>query len=204
VPWTAERPSTPPLVAWSPAEFVGGCAVIPRDAICSTVADIALRAFLDHPLVIYGHHDDVAGGLEPLAEAAARVNRLGDVRWTTVGEIARTNHAHRRSGDRMVVRPYSRRLSVDVGAGTTALEVRAPEPVGPLELRGWSIDGGAVLAFGTPVELAPGRHEVFLHGVRDIEPAAVPAPAWRPWPALRRAGTELRDRAAALGPARAA
>jgi hypothetical protein len=204
VPWTEERPSDPPLVAWSPAEFVGGCAVIPRDAIGSTVADLALRAFLDHPLVVYGHHDDVAGGLEPLAEAAARVNRLGDVTWMPVGEIARSNHVHRRIGERIVVRPYSRRIAVDVPDGACALEVSAPAPVGALELHGWSVGGGEVVPFGGAAPVAPGRHEVRLHGVADVDPETVPPPAWRPWPALRRAGTELRDRAVALRPARAA
>jgi len=55
--------------------------VIPRIPLTSSDADLALRAFLGHPLIVYGHHEDVAAGLEPLADVAARVNRLGDVRW---------------------------------------------------------------------------------------------------------------------------
>jgi hypothetical protein len=201
VPWTEERPSEPPLVAWTPAGFVGGCAVIPRDVITSTVADIALRAFLDHPIVIYAHHDDVAGGLEPLAEAAARVNRLGDVQWTSVGQIALSNHAHRTVGEQLLVRPYSRRIVVDVPAGADTLAVAAPQPIGTdLGLRGWSVQSGRVLAFGEAAQVRPGRHEVRLHGTRDVLPDGVPAPPWRPWPRLRRAGTELRDRAVALAP----
>jgi hypothetical protein len=201
VPWTEARPSAPALVAWNPAGFVGGCAVIPRDALASSVADIALRAFLDHPVVIYAHHDDVAGGLEPLAEAAARVNRLGDVEWTSVGRIALSNHAHRVVGEQMVVRPYSRRIRIDVPGDATGLVVEAPEPIGAeLELRGWSLDSGPVLEFGSAVDVPPGPHEVRLTGVRDVSPDLIPAPAWRPWPKLRRAGTEMRDRAVALGP----
>jgi hypothetical protein len=199
-PWTEERPASPPLVAWNPAEFIGGCAVIPRDALSSTQADIALRAFLDHPVIIYAHHDDVAAGLEPLAEAAARVRRLGDVRWMSVGAIARSNHVDRVSAGRVVVRPYARRLDVAVPEGATAIVVEAPEPIGArLELRGWSVGAGPVLAFGAPQAVAAGEHEVRLHGTRDVDPATVAAPAWRPWPKLRRAGTELRDRAVALG-----
>jgi hypothetical protein len=201
VPWTEERPSEPPLAAWDPAGFIGGCAVIPRDVITSTVADIALRAFLDHPVVIYAHHDDVAGGLEPLAEAAARVNRLGDVEWTSVGQIALSNHAHRTVGTQLVVRPYSRRIVVDVPARADALVVQAPQTISAdLGVRGWSIDPARVLAFDEALALAPGRYEVQLHGSRDVSPYSVAAPAWRPWPRLRRAGTELRDRAVALAP----
>jgi hypothetical protein len=205
LPWTAEHPSSPPLVAWTPAEFVGGCAVIPRDALTSTEADLALRAFLDHPLVIYGHHEDVAGGLEPLADAAARVNRLGAVRWTSVGEIALTNHLQRLVGRRLVVRPFSRRLRVDVPNGAAVLTVEAPQPSGTeLELSGWSLGTGPVRPFGVDAELArDGVHEIRLHGVHDVDPHSVPAPAWRPWPKLRRAGTELRDRALPLRLSRA-
>ncbi len=199
-PWTEERPTSPPLVAWSPAGFIGGCAVIPRDALSSTQADIALRAFLDHPVVIYGHHEDVADGLEPLAQAADRVRRLGDVRWTSVGEIARTNHVHRVADGQMTVRPYSRRVVVEVPPEATTLAVTAPDPIGPeLALRGWSLGAEAVRPFGEAVAVVPGTHELRLHGTHDVDPAAVPAPAWRPWPTLRRAGTELRDRAVALG-----
>jgi hypothetical protein len=199
-PWTEERPAAPELVAWNPAEFIGGCAVIPRDALTSTVADLALRAFLDHALIVYAHHDDVAGGLEPLAEAAARVNRLGDVRWTSVGEIARSNAVARVDAGRLVVRPFSRRVDVDVPADATTLTVAAPSPIGgALELRGWSIDGGTVQSFDAPLEVEPGRAQIRLHGTRDVDPHTVAAPAWRPWPRLRRAGTELRDRAVAFG-----
>ena len=60
-----------------------------------------MRAFLDHPVVLYGHHEDLAGGLEPLARAAEAVNRLGDVHWMSMGDIAphqlRSAHERRRA-----------------------------------------------------------------------------------------------------------
>lgn len=202
LPWTAKRPASPRLVAWAPAEFVGGCAVIPRNALHSTVADLALRAFLDHPMVVYGHHEDVADGLDPLAEAAERVNRNGRVRWTSVGEIALTNFVTRVRGTRLDVRPYSRRIRVDVPTGVSTISIERPEASGPeLGLCGWTLDGGPVQPFGAVLELdREGTHEVRLAGVNDIDPHAVAAPAWRPWPTLRRVGTELRDRALPLRP----
>ena len=87
-PWTETPPADRLLAGWDPAEFAGPCAVIPRFPLSCSATEIALRAFLDQPLVLYGHHDDLAQGLDPLAEAAARVNRLGDVEWTSVGSIA--------------------------------------------------------------------------------------------------------------------
>jgi hypothetical protein len=205
LPWTEERPASPPLAAWRPAEFVGGCAVIPRIPLTSTIADIALRGFLDQPVVVYGHHEDVADGLEPLAEAAARVNRLGDVQWTSVGEIALGNQAHRLSGERLVVRPYSRRIRIVPPAGATRISVCRPQDAaGELELQTWSIASERRrFDVDGPLPAEGGAIEVRLHGSRDVDPRQVPAPAWRPWPRLRRAGTEVRDRALPLRPLRA-
>jgi hypothetical protein len=202
LPWTAEPPASPLLAAWRPAEFVSGCAVIPRTPLTSTVADLALRAFLGHPMVVYGHHEDVAGGLEPLAEAAERVRRVGgDVTWQSMGEIALGNVERRRDGDRLVVRPYSGRVRVDAEPGVRAVVVEAPEAAGDGPApRGWSLPGGPVLPFGAEAELLDaGRPvEVRLHAVAQVDPGAIAAPAWRPWPKLRRTGTELRDRALPL------
>ena len=96
MPWAERPPASRPLAGWDPAEFAAGCAVIPRLHFDSSDADIALRAFLGHPLVFYGHHEDLADGLDPLAEIAARVRRLGEVRWCSLGEIAASNYAYAR------------------------------------------------------------------------------------------------------------
>ena len=125
-PWTDRFPADPLLAGWRPADWVGGCAVIPRIPLSSSVADIALRAFLDHPVVLYAHHEDVAEGLEPLATAAAAVNRLGDVRWMSMGDIAASNGDRRLAGDSAVVRPFARRLRLAAEPGARTLRVQAP------------------------------------------------------------------------------
>ncbi len=208
LPWTEAPPADPLLAGWRAADFVGGCPVVPRIPLGSSPADIGLRAFLDHPLIVYGHHEDVAGGLESLAEAAATINRLGDVRWTSVGEIVTSNTESRRRGDRLEVRPLARRVLISVDRDTSVLRVQAPQD---------SIDGSALTrfavrdlsspsaperlaAFGDEVPLAAGsarRLQISLHGTADVEPGLVPRPAWRPWPKLRRVATEIRDRAIA-------
>ncbi len=208
LPWTETPPTDPLLAGWRAADFVAGCPVVPRIPLGSSAADIGLRAFLDHPLIVYGHHEDVAGGLDALAEAAAIVNRLGEVRWTSVGDIVTSNAVRRRSGEHLGVRPFSRRLIVRVDPDVSALVVHAPQD---------SIDGDALssvtvrdladpstparaASFGHELALSPGaarRLEIVLHGTADIEPGLVPPPAWRPWPRLRRVATEVRDRAIA-------
>jgi hypothetical protein len=205
IPWTGEPPPSALLAGWEAADFVAGCAVIPRRTLDCSAAEIALHAFLDHPIVLYGHHDDLAHGLEPLADAAARVNRLGDVRWMALGDMALTNHLQRVRGDDVAVTPFARRLRVAPPAGARTLTVHEPrEAYGAPSLEGWSLGSGPVLAFGARATVdQPGPLEVRLRGPRDVHAGQVPAPAWRPWPRLRRAGTEVRDRALPLRPARA-
>jgi hypothetical protein len=198
LPWTERPPGDRLLAGWRPAEFVGGCAVIPRVPLASSADDLALHAFLDHALVLYGHHEDLAGGLQPLADAAARVNRLGEVSWASLGELALSSHAVRVAGDRVTLRPFSRRIRLARPNGARTLAVEAPE-AGAGALAGWSLDAGPVRPFGTEVVLpAAARLELRLHGVDDLDLAQVAARAWRPWPQLRRAATEARDRALPL------
>jgi hypothetical protein len=157
---------------------------------------------MDQPLVIYGHHDDLAGGLDLLADTAALVNGFGAVQWTGVGAIAAANFALRTEVDRVAVRPFARRLRVSPPAGARRLTVEAPADGAP-PLVGWTLDGGAVRRFGDVVRIDGAACEIALHGAIAVDPSAVGAPRWRPWPKLRRAGTEARDRALPLRPLRA-
>jgi hypothetical protein len=202
LPWTDHYPGDPVLAGWWPAEWVAGCAVIPRIPLHSSPADIAMRAFLDHPIVLYGHHEDVAEGLEPLAEAAAAVNRLGDVHWTSMGEIALTNSESRIDGNRVVVRPFARRLRLPLDDGPSAVCIQAPsDAVRDGALEGWSCNGGPAQPFGTETSSpVNGPGDIRLRGAGDVLSSAVAAPNWRPWPKLRRAATEMRDRAMPLRP----
>jgi hypothetical protein len=201
-PWTDRFPSDPPLAGWHPADWVGGCAVIPRIPLSSSVADIALRAFLDHPIVLYAHHEDVAGGLEPLATAAAAVNRLGDVHWMSMGDIATSNGERRLVGESAVVRPYARRLRLAAEPDARTLCVQAPaDALDGGSLQGWSVGDGPLQPFGADVPWQGNGHvEIRLRGAQDVDAGDVAAPAWRPWPKLRRAATEARDRLLPLRP----
>jgi hypothetical protein len=197
-PWMERPPAERPLAGWEPATFVEGCAVLPRIPLDSPPTAIALRAFLDQPLILYGHHDDVAGGLDPLAEA--RVNALGDVRWMSLGQIAQSNYALRVDGATAVVRPYAGRLATTLAPEVTEVTVIAPE-AGAGAFSGWSVPGprAARAAIGEPLAAGGGAGlELRLHTRWETDAATVPMPGRRPWPTLRRAGTEIRDRLAPL------
>ena len=175
---------------------VGGCAVIPRIPLSSSVADIALRAFLDHPVVLYGHHEDVAGRPRAAGRGRGAVNRLGDVRWMSVGDIA---HQQRRApaGRRRRRRAAATRAasaSRPAGARPCACR-RRPTRWTAARWRAGRLGDGPLQPFGDDVPWQGNGHvEIRLRGAQDLDASDVAAPAWRPWPKLRRAATEARDR----------
>lgn len=199
LPWSAHVPSGDLLAAWRPADFVGGCPVIPRQPLDSIPASIALRAFLDQPVVIYGHHRDLADGYERLEELAALVNGFGDVRWGSMGEITRSNAEVQIDGPRAIVRPLARVLRIEVPLGVGEMTVESPaDLLAPDALHGFSLPDGRMRAFGEPAPVRPGSLAVRLRGATDVDPEHVSAPPWRPWPKLRRAAVEARDRGLAI------
>ena len=130
-PWRDGLPASTPLAGWHPAELVaGGLPVLPRYPLGAPREDLALRALLGQPLILYGHHGDFAQGLDILAQAASEIDGLGEVRWGPLGWIARGSYTTRRVGDVLLVRMHARRIAVEVPAGVRALRVLVPEPLG--------------------------------------------------------------------------
>lgn len=193
LPWRESVPPDRPLAGWEPADFAAGCAVIPRLPFTVDPAEIALRAYLNQPLVLYGHHEDLAGGLDPLADVAARVNAMGKVRWASLAEIAASNWAASPDGATLRVRPYSHRLRLDGAGAAHAVTLERPRRLGG-EFPGWTIDGSGPRAFGEPAPLPDGEAELRLAPTAPLDPATVPAPPARPSRRLRRVATEARDR----------
>lgn len=192
LPWTEDVPGDRPLAGWEPAEFVAGCAVMPRMPLSTPFDRIALRAFLDQPLILYGHHADLAEGLAPLADTVARVNGLGDVRWAALGEIAELNHASRARDGVLRVRPYAHRIALEIPEGVESVLLERPRS-SDHGMAGW-FDGLRVVPFDTPIACSPGRHEFRLHPRAWTDAGAVREPRPGFWPVLRRLATETRDR----------
>ncbi len=202
-PWRDGLPAPTPLAGWHPAELVGGgLPVLPRYPLSSPREDLVFRALLGQPLILYGHHGDFADGLDLFAEAAGYVNGLGDVRWGPLGEVARRNYSTRRVDEVLYVGMYARRIAVEVPDGVRALQVEVPEPFGgtashrlahsgePAELTFSEGLGTARLTLGE----VPSTVELALPADRPLAPAAVNAPRFKSWPAIRRIAVETRDR----------
>lgn len=87
---SAGPPERGARAGWEPAELVaGGLPVLLRTGFNAPREDLVLRAFLGQPLIVYGHHDTLAGGLDVLADSAAAIDALGDVRWGSLAAVAR-------------------------------------------------------------------------------------------------------------------
>jgi hypothetical protein len=208
-PW---RDGLPPLSAadgWFPAEMTaGGLPVLPRYHLGKPREDLVFRALLGQPLILYGHHWDLAAGLDPLADAATDVNALGDVRWLALDAIAERCFATAQTGALLRVRLFSRDALIAVPAGVSELQVTVPvlhgEPAwGPVELgdaraalrpegAGWS---SQVLPVGDASNVW-----LRLEAREPLRPELVGPPRVRVWPAVRRLLVECRDRARPLRP----
>jgi hypothetical protein len=202
-PWLDAPPADEPLAGWAPADFVaGGMAVIPRIPLTRVDEESLFAAYLDHPLIVYGHHGDLADGVEVLDHVARRIDSLGPVRWSSPSEIARSNYLSRIEGSVLVVRPLSRRLTVEIPAGVDAVSVVLPRAtVDPdrLVLRCGeavsSIRPAGESLWSEPAPIGDARTlEVSLSDSRAVAPYGVAAPRPTVWPFVRRTLAQFRDR----------
>ena len=201
-PWLDRPPAGSPLAGWYPAEIVaGGIPVLPRYPLAAGREELTFRALLGQPLILFGHHTDLAPGLEVLARAAADVTSLGKVHWGAPDSIARASFAARRRGERLEVRLHARRALVSVPPGAKLLRVNIPQAHGELLWDGLQSDSRRIALDARPGGLfsewisvhAGERIELTLGGARARSPAGSSLRP-RPWPLARRVLVEGRDR----------
>jgi hypothetical protein len=206
-PWRDGQPAATPIAGWSPADLVaGGLPVLPRYPLGAPREDLALRALLGQPLILYGHHGDFAQGLDVLEQAAGDVNALGDVQWGSLGWIARGNYSTRRLGERLLVRMHARRIELDLPHGVSSVRVLIDEPHGgacghrlahPSGNLDVSFAGGVGVSEALAVR-GPGSLALTLAADAPLDPAHFGSRMSGPWPLMRRTLVETRDRLQAL------
>ena len=195
-PWLARPPGVDALVGWRPADFADNLPVLLRHPLLTRDApELVLRAFLDQPLILYGHHNDLAkGGLDVLAEAVSEVDRLGATRWCSLGEIVASNFETRPLGSQLSLRPLARRVGLKVPDAVEQLLVELP-PAHPGPANEQLLIDGQPARFGDPIEVVPGSTvELRLRARNLVDVGPVPAPPRRPLAVARRALGESRDR----------
>jgi hypothetical protein len=164
--------------------------------------EIILSAFLRQPIIPIGHHQDAGEGMRLLAEVAETINGLGNVMWTDMRKIARSNYMTRLEGKLLRIGMYSGRIVVQVPEGIDEMTVERP----------WIAEDGEPQALlcgrvGTEtLKLTAGRVTTVIP-VQPLETieltsvpnttlrySQVPLPPFRLWPIARRLMTEGRDR----------
>jgi hypothetical protein len=195
--WLTAPDAAAALAGWSPADIgPGGLPVLLRHPLADphfVPAEVVLRAYLDQPLILYGHHDDLADGLDVLAERSAFLAGIGPVRWGSLDALASANVHTRREGDLLRLRPYTREMRVDLPDGVERLTVEPPwDAEGEaVEFGGRALPTGEPFAAGERAELVLRLRRADAVSVADVAP-----PPRRPWPLARRLAAEARDRAA--------
>ncbi len=193
--WLARPEDAGALVGWGPAEFVEGVPVLLRHPIAGrSSAELTLRAFLDQPLILYGHHEDVLGGPGALLEVVEEVNRLGPTDWCSLSEIAATSFETRQSGSQLAVRLLTRKAKIEIPAATDEITVELPATGIEADRQTLRIAGEEANP-GEPLAVKPGSSiEITLSPIDAIDPAAVASPRRRPLAVARRLASEGRDR----------
>ncbi len=192
----------PVSIGLNPAEFLGrGLPFIPRFRLkCGCETEMLLAAFLGQPIIPVGHHEDLAGGLGLLDQLADTLNATGEVQWTDMGSIARSNFYTRREGRTLHLKLFSRIISSAIPEGISEvcvhrpwLEDRASES---LELH-WG-DGVCTSLpeyQGEAIPVGVGRGvEIRCIPPSVIDPHVVPLPRTPLWAIARRQLCEVRDR----------
>jgi len=193
--WLAPAPSAEAPVGWWPADSAPGLPpVLLRHPLASplySAAEVALRAYLDQPLILYGHHDDLRDGLDLLAERTLEIESLGETRWASLGEIAASNFSSCADGEQLRVRPHSRRLSVEIPTGISTLVVE-PAGMGPDEE---VLLGRRRFGIGEPIPIS-GRErvELVLRSPDAVSPDRVAPPPREIRRLARRLAGEAHDR----------
>jgi hypothetical protein len=192
---------------FNPAEMTEyGMPVITRRML-DEHGEILLRAFLDQPIVLYGHASDLRAGLDLLESAAATVNDLPDVVWSDLSTLSRSNYLTRRNGGALHVRAFARALHIEIPPEVTSVvleplvmdrSAETREFRQPADNRLQVPDWGTSRISVARSEQSGSKLEVEFVSPTRLDPERVPAPRPQPAAVLRRAVTEARDRARPL------
>lgn len=140
--WTRE-------LGYSASELIQGCPVLPRWGLSGNTSNtILLAAFLEQPIVLRGHQEDLRDGVDLLDQLARFVNSLGSVCWSNLTGLSRMNYLWRMDGSTLRLRPLGRKLTVHLPGGAETLVMQNPSH---FDFGSWQIfrEGGA------PVEVRP-------------------------------------------------
>ena len=195
----------PVTIGLEVSEFMGGgLPIIPRFNIRlnrGSEFSVRLAAFLGHPIIPVGHHDDLRKGLGLLSKLAALINSMGEVQWVDLNAIAETNFCTQVDADSKLqsIKLFSRRVRFKIPEGVTRLRVIRPwldrEAMEPLELRVRETVENVNQGRDTMIEVPSGQViEIASIHPESFDPFDQTVHRTPPRALLRRILCEIRDR----------
>lgn len=179
-----------------------GLPILPRYKLFQLDQAI-LCAFLGQPVVLYGHEPDFSDGLGFLERASNVINRIEGLSWGDLQTVSRSNFLIQRRGDRLNVRAFARRVSLQADPDVGAIVVeplvdasgdRECEVVAGVGDHVIVLPDSARSTIVLPGSDAPTSIEVQLESATALDPLRIPDPPFRVSPYARRLITEVRDR----------
>jgi hypothetical protein len=182
--------------------IAGGLPVIPRiRAYPSWKNDILLAAFLRQPIAVIVHHQDAAEEMAVLAEIARTVNSIGNIVWSDLQGILRSNYVQRLVGDVLHVRMHSRAVTVRIPSGARQICVHRSwiaadhrENIVMRSSRGTVIEGVPGTETRPEAVEEGGLVEVRSERVNPLHFSSVAQPGISLYPIVRKLTMEVRDR----------
>ena len=201
--WLSGQNTVSPLSGWHPIDRLEGLPVIPRLHVVNSdlIEDLAFRAFLGQPLILYGHHTDLASGLDVLAARADEVRSLGVDTWESLGSIAQNVVSTHRTNDHLAVTLYSKSAVVSIPEGVSQAEFSLPgAEAHEVGLRLEICDAGRrrEISLGERVPVEAGAVVAILTAESATPFASPTRVGGEVRAAVRRLLTECRDRAVPL------
>jgi hypothetical protein len=176
------------------AELVDGLPLIRRIHV-DDIDLVPFAAFLEQPLVVYGHHWDWPGGADDLAATAARIDGITPTAWGPLEDAVRHGVETWREGTTLQIRMYGRDATVEVPADASDVTV-LPEERHPAD----ALDTATVVSTVREGRSSPEILLLRLTASDTVRPATTRSPPRSLLPIARRLLTESRDR---LQPVRA-
>jgi len=187
-------------VGMQPCDMICDLPVLPRFRLSTDCRNsILVAAVLNQPIIAVGHHYDLANGLDVLTNTADFINSLGEVRWGSMAQIARTHYARMRESSGLHIAMYTRRADLIVPQEIEWVTVRWPKLARPA-MKIVRLDGSTFVASNVDAKIPvrPGQRLVAEAVFEPTGDMTYPFAVIRPWSLVRRLLTESRDRIAPL------
>lgn len=208
-PWytTKQNPIVPEnsfLAGWQPSEWVAdGFPIIPRVIQSISNDELILRAFLDQPIILYGHHNDYIDGIDKFEEQTNQINKIADVHWCSIKEISQSNYWSKMNDNTFHIKTFSRNIRISPFKHVSNINFEIPQihkykhiKTQSINCNGFNVQANVASHLNPSINYEQNRNvfNIAIHPSVTIDWMHCPQPKFSIWSCLRRCITASRDR----------